>query len=118
MTMLGDLTDGQSKAFIRERFEGNGYGQKENVTFERAWNKLIQEYARELENNETERAKLYARYLNIYKMAVDGGRASDARQILDSMAKVAGLTNERLTLDTANNGITISFGIKKDDDNE
>ena len=48
-------------------------------------------------------------------MAVDNGRASDARQILDSMAKVAGLTNERLTLEPIDNaGITITFGVKRD----
>ena len=115
MTMLNDLTDGQSKAFIRDRFENGGYGPVEKTTFERAWSRLIRDFAHELENDEDERAKLYARYLNIYKMAVDNGRAADARQILDSMAKVAGLTNERLTLEPIDNaGITITFGIKRD----
>ena len=114
MTMLSDLTDGQSKAFIRERFENGGYGEVGKLTFGKAWAKLIRDYAHELENDEDERAKLYARYLSIYKMAVDNGRAADARQILDSMAKVAGLTNERLTLEPIDNGgITITFGVKK-----
>jgi len=113
--MLNDLTDGQSKAYIRDRFENGGYGEVGSSTFGKSWAKLIRDYAHELENDEDERAKLYARYLNIYKMAVDNGRASDARQILDSMAKVAGLTNERLTLEPIDNaGITITFGVKRD----
>lgn len=115
--MLNDLTEGQSKAYIRERFGNGGYGTPEKTTFDRAWGKLIRDYAHELENDEDERAKLYARYLSIYKMAVDNGRASDARQILDSMAKVAGLTNERLTLEPIDNGgITITFGPKRASD--
>ena len=115
MTMLSDLTDGQSRAYIRNRFENGGYGTPEKTSFDRAWGKMIRDFAHELENDEDERAKLYARYLNIYKMAVDNGRASDARQILDSMAKVAGLTNERLTLEPIDNaGITITFGVKRD----
>lgn len=113
--MLSDLTDGQSKAYIRDRFENGGYGEVGGLTFGKAWAKLIRDYAHELENDEDERAKLYARYLSIYKMAVDNGRAADARQILDSMAKVAGLTNERLTLEPIDNaGITITFGVKRD----
>lgn len=113
--MLNDLTDGQSKAYIRERFEGGGYGPTDGHGFATSWSKLIRDYANELENDDDERAKLYARYLSIYKMAVDNGRAADARQILDSMAKVAGLTNERLTLEPIDNGaITITFGIKKE----
>lgn len=118
MTMLNDLTDGQSKAYIRDRFESGGYGTVEKTTFERAWKKLIVEYAFELENNEDERAKLYARYLNIYKMAVDNGRAADARQILDSMAKIAGLADERLTVDAGGSSVTISFGINKEEKDE
>lgn len=115
MKMLNDLTDGQSKAYIRERFENGGYGDVSGTNFPRAWAKMIRDYAHELENDEDERAKLYARYLSIYKMAVDNGRAADARQILDSMAKVAGLTNERLTLEPIDNGgITITFGVKKE----
>ena len=113
--MLNDLTDGQSKAAIRERFENGGYGPTDGHAFATSWSKLIRDYANELENDEDERAKLYARYLSIYKMAVDNGRAADARQILDSMAKVAGLTNERLTLEPIDNqNIVITFGIKKD----
>lgn len=115
MTMLTDLTDGQSKAYIRNRFVNGGYGEVGGSTFGKAWAKLIRDYAHELENDEDERAKLYARYLSIYKMAVDNGRAADARQILDSMAKIAGLTNERLTLEPIDNkNIVITFGIKKD----
>ena len=115
MKMLNDLTDGQSKAYIRERFEKGGYGEVGKATFAKSWAKLIRDYAHELENDEDERAKLYARYLSIYKMAVDNGRAADARQILDSMAKVAGLTNERLTLEPIDNkNIVITFGINKD----
>lgn len=117
--MYHDMVMGESFVAMKRKWYAGGYSpdMKEN-DFDVAMKALARYTALNVEKLENdERARLYARYLAIYKTAMDVGQLREAKGTLDSMAKLLGLnkSNENVEVSKDNDSITISFGLKKED---
>ena len=111
LQMYDDLASGMAKVKIKQRYENGGYGTGCD-DFERDYRVVIRCYAMNIENiADDERAKLYGRYQEIYRLALERGRIKDAREILDAMVKLSGV-NKDGGIEVGDGTITISFGTK------
>lgn len=118
--MYKDLTTGSSWLEMKNRFYGGGYGDWcVDKDFEVAMKGLARYVAYNLSDiTEDERKTMFSRYLAVYKAAMLSDNLRDARMVLDSMSRLAGLDKDprtTLKLEQAKDEgkVTITFGINK-----
>lgn len=123
-SIYDDIVEGYSRSEIWRKYEAGEYANPLDVddlesVFNDEYNAVIKMYAKDIEFLPIEeRTKMYNRYLRVYRMAMDRGRFSDARQILDSMVRLAGSSAEqgkpKVEIGSDNGTITVSFGLKEE----
>lgn len=109
--MKDDYADGLQVGEIYEKYFDGHYGEKRPRTdvFNKLWRKLMHVMAYELPNPEDRVPVLHAMYMNLYRQAVAANNIKEARQILDSIAKLLGQTDNN-TIEIKPDVIKISFG--------
>lgn len=108
--MYDDMAQGMAKAKMRQKYDDGLYG--EAADFDEDYKAVLSMYASDIETlSSDEKAKLYGRYLAVYRMAFEAGRLDDARKILDSMTKLTVASDKGVTLESGSGRITISFGL-------
>ena len=120
-----DIVEGYSRSEVWRKYQDGEYANPLDVddlesVFNDEYNAVIKMYAKDIEFLPIEeRTKMYNRYLRVYRMAMDRGRFSDARQILDRMVRLAGSSSEpgkpKVEIGSDNGTITVSFGLKEDE---
>lgn len=121
--LYNDIVEGQSRLYMLRKWLAGLYGnvmsddvEEDERLFAEAYNAAIKQLRHNLEDlDDDERAKLYARYLAVYNQAYDTGNLKEARNTLDSMTKLQGLSksdnkNIKVKTDKENDVVEISFG--------
>lgn len=121
--LYNDIVEGQSRLYMLRKWLAGLYGntcgdsvEEDERLFAEAYNAAIRQLRNNLEDlDDDERAKLYARYLAVYNQAFDTGNMKEARNTLDSMVKLQGLSksdnkNIKVKTDKENDVVEISFG--------
>ena len=119
--MYDDMVQGANRLLLLRNYLAGKYGndisgevEADEDKFEQLYVEVLQHFKKNIESlPEDERNKLLSRYLAVYKMAMDGGNARDARATLDSMAKVQNMVGDKsITVknDKENDVIEIKFG--------
>lgn len=121
--LYNDIVEGQSRLYMLRKWLAGLYGNtcgdsvdEDERLFAEAYNAAIKQLRHNLEDlDDDERAKLYARYLAVYNQAFDTGNMKEARNTLDSMVKLQGLSksdnkNIKVKTDKENDVVEISFG--------
>ena len=119
--MYDDMVQGANRLLLLRNYLAGKYGndisgevEADEERFEQLYIEVLNHFKRNIESlPEDERNKLLSRYLAVYKMAMDGGNARDARATLDSMAKVQNMVGDKsITVknDKENDVIEIKFG--------
>lgn len=111
--MYFDVIHGKQKYQIREKFTSQGYNNKTHSDrqFFTYWNAMIDMFAEEFEKNKEDlKSKFIARYLYLYEMNVSKGKFKEAKEVLDSIAKMTGVNEpDEVKIDFEN--FTIDFGL-------
>lgn len=117
-----DYIQGMSKSEIRKKFFEGKYCDLSNCSMDSAvrlawtrdWKRMIDVFQDDMERSrEVLVADFMGKYNHLYKEAVKKGNIREARSILDSMSKLAGLTDGNQTniqVNALNDGVTINFG--------
>ena len=119
--MYTDMVQGANRLLLLRNYLAGKYGNDisgdvgaDEAGFDLLYKEVLQHFKRDVESlPEDERNKLLSRYLAVYKMAMDGGNARDARATLDSIAKVQNMVGDKsITVknDKENDVIEIKFG--------
>ena len=121
--LYNDIVEGQSRLYMLRKWLAGLYGNtcgdsvdEDERLFAEAYNAAMKQLRHNLEDlDEDERAKLYARYLAVSNQAYDTGNLKEARNTLDSMTKLQGLSksdnkNIKVKTDKENDVVEISFG--------
>lgn len=118
--MYGDMVNGDSFVSIKRRFNGGGYGaEMKDKDFDVALTALARYTQLNIATlDEDERARMYARYLAVYKTALDNGLLREAKGTLDSMVQLLGVGKNKDNAVKIEKGdsdtINISFGLKEE----
>lgn len=111
--MYADVIRGKQKYQIREKFMNGDYNNKAltNASFCGYWNDMILLFAEEFEKNKEDlKSKFIARYLYLYEMNITKGKFKEAKEVLDSIAKMTGVNEpDEVKIDFEN--FTIDFGL-------
>lgn len=117
-----DYLKGMSKSEIRKAFFEGKYcdlskcsmDSSVRLAWTRDWKRMIDVFQDDIErSSEVLIADFMGKYNHLYKEAVKKGNIREARSILDSMSKLAGLTDGNQTniqVNALNDGVTINFG--------
>ena len=89
LEILGYIKQGYSKADIRQI-----YASWPIARFRAEWSKAMTIMRKAVADQEQARAEVLLRYNDLYKHAYDIGLLKECRNILDSIAKVQGLTKD------------------------
>lgn len=111
--MYFDVIHGKQKYQIREKYTSQGYNNKTHSDrqFYEYWNAMMDLFAEEFEKNKEDlKSKFIARYLYLYEMNVSKGKFKEAKEVLDSIAKMTGVNEpDEVKIDFEN--FTIDFGL-------
>lgn len=109
--MKTDFADGMAISEIWQKYIDGHYGEKRpsTPTFRKIWAGLMKALWHELPKPEERVQVLYAMYMALYRQAVQSQNIKEARQILDSVAKLLGQTDNN-TIEIKPDTIRISFG--------
>lgn len=118
-----DIINGKSKSDIYFKLKSGEYPNMKkgladptiNEYYAAAMSRL--RYDRE-EKEEALKDKLFAMYENLYNEAMEGGENMQAKAILDSIVKMAGLDKPKTAIqinNTEKDGLTINFGFTNGD---
>lgn len=120
-----DIINGKSKSDIYFKLKNGEYpNMKKGLAdptikeyYDAAMSRL--RYDRE-EKEEALKDKLYAMYQNLYNEAMLGGENMQAKAILDSIVKMAGLDKpkQQINIQTETGDLKINFGFDNKDDEE
>ena len=100
LDMRKDYLDGMSKSEIRKAYIEGKYAGLENCNndesirsaWQRDWRRLLQVFKDDFENSrDILTADFMGKYSHLYKEAMRRNNLKEARSVLDSMAKIAGL---------------------------
>ena len=119
--MYTDMVQGANRLLLLRNYLAGKYGndisgevEADEERFDQLYIEVLNHFRKNIESlPEDERNKLLSRYLAVYKMAMDGGNARDARATLDSMAKVQNMVGEKslkVKTDKENDVVEITFG--------
>ena len=114
-----DVADGYPRSECWRKYKECNYNNPsaDEDSFNADYKQVISLYARDIEHLPMEeRAKMYNRYLRVYRAVMDRGRFNDARQILDAMVRLTGSAAETgapsMTLTPDGGGkVTVTFGL-------
>lgn len=112
-----DIVNGLSKADILEKLQAGVYLHSEGpislTTSYRYWNKALARIKVDSEYSMAEKREvLWSRYENLYKESLEQGNAMNARQCLNDMAKIFGLSEPEKKEVTLKE-LTVDFGFIK-----
>lgn len=111
--MYDDVIRGKQKFQVREKFFEQGYNNDAitHVSFCKYWNEMLEKFAEEFEKNKEDlKSKFIARYMYLYEMNIAKGKYKEAKEVLDSIAKMTGANEpEEMKIDFEN--FTIDFGL-------
>lgn len=128
LDMRKDYLDGMSKSEMRKAYIEGKYAGLENCNndesirsaWQRDWRRLLAIFKDDFENSrEILTADFMGKYSHLYKEAMRKNNLKEARAVLDSMAKIAGIYDvaqqTNVQINTKDEGVTVNFGF---DNNE